>query len=238
MLGQRCTHNYCLPLADHNLSPVEGADKADLDLARDDITVPETECSSQQPSSSPPESSQPENPEAPPYSPLTTLPSSPNSSAMASAPSSSGTISELLAWLPEESHVSTRACPTFKIVGDNIDKYVKPREMRIDAQASMLHYFNMYAVRDRLDVSDLPDDAALPDLSSVRVEKVLPDSEDHTALRSNFTVLVGRVLKKHMPFFATFGSGARNTCVLQGNVSEIRSGELLYHSVSTFYHCI
>lgn len=87
------------------------------------------------------------------------------------------------------------------------DKHVKPREMRIDAQASSLHYFNIYAVQDRLDVSSLPDDAALPDLPSVRYEDVLPNHDDDIALKTNFAVLIGRVLKKHMPFFATYGSG-------------------------------
>ena len=38
--------------------------------------------------------------------------------------------------------------PTFKIVGDNIDKKVKPRYMREDRQAQMLNNFNF---RDRVD---------------------------------------------------------------------------------------
>lgn len=36
--------------------------------------------------------------------------------------------------------------PTYKLVGDNIDKSVKPREMRIDHQTHSLHYFHTYAV--------------------------------------------------------------------------------------------
>ena len=58
------------------------------------------------------------------------------------------------------------AYPT-KIVGDNIDKYVEPRDMTADAQASTLHYFNMCAVRDRLDTSQLPDSPLLPDISAI-----------------------------------------------------------------------
>ena len=58
-----------------------------------------------------------------------------------------------------------------------------------------------------MDVSSLPDDAALPDLPSVRYEDVLPNHDDDIALKTNFAVLIGRVLKKHMPFFATYGSG-------------------------------
>ena len=38
----------------------------------------------------------------------------------------------------------------FKIVGDNIDKTVRPRHMRSDRQAESLHYFHSYAVKDRV----------------------------------------------------------------------------------------
>ena len=47
-------------------------------------------------------------------------------------------------------------------------------EMHINAQATSLRYFNIYAVWDKLDMSSLPDDAALPDLSLVRIKDVLP----------------------------------------------------------------
>ena len=42
----------------------------------------------------------------------------------------------------------------FKIVGDNIDKMIKLRYMRCDRQNQSLHYFHMYAVWDRIDLSD------------------------------------------------------------------------------------
>ena len=95
---------------------------------------------------------------APDYSPFTTV------SSQSSSPEPN---LEMLGLLGSEgTYRSTPAYPTFKIVGDNLDKYVKPRDMRIDAQASTLHYFNMYAVRDRLDTSRLSDSPSLPDLST------------------------------------------------------------------------
>jgi len=102
---------------------------------------------------------------------------------------------------------STLAYPTFKIVGDNLDKHVKPRDMQIDAQASTLHYFNMYAVRDRLDTSQLADTLSTPDPSTIQVEHLLPNEADYRALFSNFSIIVCPILKKYMPFFAKFGSG-------------------------------
>ena len=42
---------------------------------------------------------------------------------------------------------------TYQLVGDNIDKNVRPRDMRSDHQTRSLHYFHTYAVRDRVDIS-------------------------------------------------------------------------------------
>ena len=36
----------------------------------------------------------------------------------------------------------------FKIVGDNLDQYVKPRFMRSDRLSMSVHYFNSYCVHD------------------------------------------------------------------------------------------
>ena len=43
----------------------------------------------------------------------------------------------------------------FKIVFDNIDKNVAPRFMRNEHQTRSLHYVHSYAVKDRLDFSNL-----------------------------------------------------------------------------------
>ena len=43
----------------------------------------------------------------------------------------------------------------FNLVGDNVDKKVKPRHMRSDNQSKDLHYFHLYALRDRVDFQKL-----------------------------------------------------------------------------------
>jgi hypothetical protein len=40
--------------------------------------------------------------------------------------------------------------PGSKLVFDNLDKTVKPRHMRKDAQTRSLHYVQAYAVKDRV----------------------------------------------------------------------------------------
>ena len=97
--------------------------------------------------------------------------------------------------------------PGFKIVGDNIDKHVKPRDMRLDAQAKSLNFFNYYAVKSRVDISNLDDSPCLPDFASFEMKTLLPTKEDESILQDNFTIHVSRVLKKYMPFFEKFASG-------------------------------
>ncbi len=70
----------------------------------------------------------------------------------------------------------------------------------------MLHYFNLYAVRDRVDVSKEEDEPSLADASAINLDTLLPTSKEHTSIHNNFRHLVARVLKKHMPYFRKFGS--------------------------------
>ena len=109
---------------------------------------------------------------------------------------------------PERSYApNPSSLKTFKLVGDNVDKHVKPAEYQVDSQAKSLHYFHTYAVRDRIDLSDYsdtPPEVNEADLDFSRIE--LSDS-DHEALKKNFSYLVARVLKEYMPFLTSFGSG-------------------------------
>lgn len=96
---------------------------------------------------------------------------------------------------------------TFRIVGDNIDKNIKPRNMTSEHQTRSLHYFHVYAVRDRIDLSKYNDKTPEPDIARMNFESLLPSSEDAAVLNSNLTVLIGRTLRAHMPFFAKFADG-------------------------------
>ena len=87
---------------------------------------------------------------------------------------------------------STSACPSFKIVGDNIDKNIKKRYLRVDQQNSSLHFFHSFAVQDRIDFSHLPD--TLPLTCSNKPAKValelLPTIDDDKALEKLFQIHV------------------------------------------------
>ena len=97
--------------------------------------------------------------------------------------------------------------PTFKLVGDNLDKSVRPRDMRMDSQTQALHYFHMYAVRDRINLAEFTDNPSLPEVSLADLKTILPTTQDQEVLQKNFAILIARTLTKHMPFFKKFGSG-------------------------------
>lgn len=92
----------------------------------------------------------------------------------------------------------------YKIVGDNLDKDVKPRYKRIDKQTNSLHFFHYYAVRDRVNlqgISDYPNPHLYTPISELPLEDLLPSSLDHEALSSNFSILVSRILVEELPYF-------------------------------------
>ena len=89
--------------------------------------------------------------------------------------------------------------PGHKIVIDNIDKTVHPRDQRIDAQSQSLHYVQGYAVKNRIEYSKFSN---TPPPSSRSVYDLLPSTSDYQALKDNFAVLIARILVKHIPYFS------------------------------------
>ena len=84
----------------------------------------------------------------------------------------------------------------FKLVGDNIDKTVKPRDMRLSHQSSSLHYFHVYAVKDRVDFFFFFCNVDLIDRTTIDTTLFLPSAEDTSVLFANFKELIGRVLSR------------------------------------------
>ena len=98
----------------------------------------------------------------------------------------------------------------FKLVGDNIDKNVRPRYHRVDAGTRSLHYFNSYAVKDRISITSNHDSecvhgsAPVHDRSVLQTSTILPSREDKCQIFNNTVTLVSRFLVKYVPFFQVF----------------------------------
>ena len=91
----------------------------------------------------------------------------------------------------------------YKIVGDNLDKTVKARYMRDGARNQSLHYFHYFAIKNRVDLSELPDVHPQTCIPSPELKAImmLPSVEDDKDLRRLFAVHVSRVLATHIPYF-------------------------------------
>ena len=100
--------------------------------------------------------------------------------------------------------------PSYIIVGDNIDKNVSPRYMRIDNQVKSLHYWHSYAVHDRIDVGGLSGDGHVKDINSLDVSDVFPTVADCVSIHNNYVVLAARVIVENLPHFTFL-----HKCVIQ-----------------------
>ena len=91
----------------------------------------------------------------------------------------------------------------FKIVGDNLDKNITPRFMRCTKQTRSLHYFNVYAVKDRIDLSSL---SSYKHHISIDVEQIdiLPSKEIHAKLMHNIVIIVFRILVDNLSAFKLY----------------------------------
>ena len=77
----------------------------------------------------------------------------------------------------------------YVIVGDNVDKNIRQSFQRVDYKTQSLHYFNAYAVLDRIDFSGLSDEVSC---TAVDPKHILPTLDDACTLEREFQVLVSR----------------------------------------------
>ena len=80
----------------------------------------------------------------------------------------------------------------YKIVGDNVDKNIRPSFQRTERQTKSLHYFHACAAKDRIDfslLSDVTSTEVVMDLHSL-----LPDDSDVATIKEEFVILISRYL--------------------------------------------
>ena len=92
--------------------------------------------------------------------------------------------------------------PTYRIVGDNCDLHQKPNHETLTRRTKEHHWFNLYAVRDRIHGLEMADGHPQTDASRLMLSKFLPNEDDCRALRKDFIILVARVLVKYLPWFS------------------------------------
>jgi L1 cell adhesion molecule like protein len=115
-----------------------------------------------------------------------------------------------------------------KLCGENLDKTVKTRYMRLDKGNLSLHYFHAYAVLDRIDLSGVSDSlvaSCLPSPEKIATS-LLPSKLDDQTLKHHFAILVSRVLATHIKFFS-FGFDD----VVQWHIQHVFSKQMAEKSV-------
>ncbi len=79
----------------------------------------------------------------------------------------------------------------FKIVGDNIDKNVRPSHQRLDRQTQSLHHFHSFAVRDRINMSTFSDCApTIP--HPIDPATITPTASDLASFQRECEIFVSR----------------------------------------------
>ena len=96
-------------------------------------------------------------------------------------------------------------CLRYILTGDNIDKNVTPRDMRMDYQTKSLHYLHVYAALNRIDITDLNEDAPTSRLlHNLQISAFPPSVADCKALRDDYIVLFARVICGTLTAFSSF----------------------------------
>ena len=70
--------------------------------------------------------------------------------------------------------------------------------MREDRQTKSIHYFQIYAVKDRVDLSNRSDEPRSPG-KNPPLSELLPSTQDKRALLANLTTIITRLLAEYMP---------------------------------------
>ncbi len=80
----------------------------------------------------------------------------------------------------------------YKLVGDNVDKTVRPSFQRDEHRSLSLHHFHAYGVKDRIPTASLSD--ATPASSTPDPYKLLPSPEDIDCLKEEMSILLSRYI--------------------------------------------
>ena len=97
---------------------------------------------------------------------------------------------------------------TVSLIGDNLDKGIKPRDMRISNQVQSLHLFHSCAAVSQLETLHLDDETLASHLDNVPVSAFLPSITDCADIQDNYVVLRARVIATHLSCSSTL-----RTCV-------------------------
>lgn len=90
--------------------------------------------------------------------------------------------------------------PGFIVVGDNFDKNIKARDVRLDHQNRSVHNFQSYSSLNRVDISSASRSSDI-NINKIPVSSFLPSISDCSALKQNYAILMARIVVDEIPHF-------------------------------------
>ena len=111
------------------------------------------------------------------------------------------------------------------VVGDNIDKRIVPRNMRVEHQVQSLHYFHAYAALNRVKTLHLDDSKQIGDIKRLPLSTFLLSPEDCSTLRDNYVITYSRSPFNCPATIYLMCPAAYTTCQLCNNESEVHCGK-------------
>ena len=126
--------------------------------------------------------------------------------------------------------------PGFQIIGDNVDVYVKSRHERMNSKAKSMHWFQIYAIKNRISGSHLPNDLPLNDILTVPNSIFIPTVSDCLKLRSHLIILCSRILIKYCPFFVEFSSCVEKHIIHNYSAEMSKPSEIVRTIFHSFNH--
>lgn len=101
---------------------------------------------------------------------------------------------DVMAWLKDKNS-------SIKLAGDNIDRRIIARDQRKDNTNKEFHWFLVMAFKERINSNHLPNERSICNLKELPLSEFLLNQEECHQLTSDFSILLLRVVCKHMPFF-------------------------------------
>jgi hypothetical protein len=103
---------------------------------------------------------------------------------------------KVIEWLSKDSI-------SFQIIGDNVDVHQKPRYMTTDVKARDFHWFQIYAVKNRVN-ADLSSGQQVGSFEHATHDMFIPTENDSSVVKKELIVLVLRVLVQCVPCLRIF----------------------------------
>ena len=114
-------------------------------------------------------------------------------------------------WITEANAVSMKdgiekwkhsSRPTkYQIIGDNVDMHIKTKHQSTSSPNKSIHWFHMYAVKDRVVAPNLLDEKPIGPAEKLQPGEFLPSAKDNQDLLHDFIPLFARVVVDEIPAF-------------------------------------